>query len=163
MDDHRKQLAAELHAAIVASQLDRAMLQEGSCDWCGTGVSTIGDHQKVDGQLMCHPCHDEYFPESGGKEPTIKPIGFLGKDILAVERTEMNDTQLRSQNLAQRDRIEALENWIEAVISKPSMSREMRMEGLGLVEGRSPNTRLAVERICPSQSRGLEQSLEIER
>jgi len=169
----RKQLAAEFRAAIVASQLDRAMLQEGSCDWCGTGVSTIDDHQKVDGQLMCHPCHGEYFPESEmtgvNTEPPLKPRGFIGKDILATTETErsgekqMNNELLRAGYDAQQLRIEQLEAWIEQVVARPSMSRELRLQGLELVEARSPEIRLAVERICPSRSQGLEQTLEIER
>jgi hypothetical protein len=75
----------------------------------------------------------------------------------------MNDAMLRAGYEAQQLRIEELEAWVEQAISRPSMSRELRLQGLDLVEGRSPNTRLAVERICPSQSRGLEQTLEIER
>jgi hypothetical protein len=154
--ENRAELAGELREAIVVAQLERGLLQETSCDWCGADVQTTMDHQTVDRAPMCNPCHDEYFPESADKEPTIKPVGFIGKDILAVERKEMNDTQVRSQNVLQQDRIEQLESWIQEVISKPSMSREMRLQGLELVQERSSAIRLAVERICPSQSHGLE-------
>jgi len=174
--DDRVKLATEFRAAVVASQLERAMLQEGSCDLCGTGLSTIDDHEKVDDQLMCHPCHDEYFPESEkAAASTAQPLklrGFIGKDILATtetersndgENTQMNNELLRAGYDAQKLRIDQLEAWIEQVVTRPSMPRELRMHGLELVEARSPDIRLAVERICPQRSQGLGQSLELER
>jgi hypothetical protein len=129
-EDNRVELAAEFRAAIVASQLDRELLQEGS------------------------------------SEPRLKPRGFIGKDILATtenENTQMNDALLVSRYYSQQERIEQLESWIQEAITRPSMSRELRLEGLELVEARSPDIRLAVERICPSRSQGLGQTLEIER
>ena len=122
---------------------------------------------------MCNPCHDEYFPESAAsRAQPLKPRGFIGKDILATtesersdhgENTQMDNELLRAGYDAQQLRIEQLEAWIEQAITRPSMSRELRLQGLELIEARSPDIRLAVERICPQRSQGLGQSLELER
>jgi hypothetical protein len=64
---------------------------------------------------------------------------------------------------SKQQRIEQLEAWVAQAISKPSMPRELRLQGMDLVEARSPNVRQAVERICPSQSREMGRELEIER
>jgi hypothetical protein len=79
------------------------------------------------------------------------------------ENKQMNNELLRAGYDAQQLRIEQLEGWIQQSITRPSMSRELRLQGLELIEARSPEIRLAVERICPSRSHGLEQTLEIER
>jgi hypothetical protein len=60
-------------------------------------------------------------------------------------------------------RIQQLESWIELAISRPAMPRELRMEGLELVQDQSPMARQAVERICPSISREHGRELSIER
>jgi hypothetical protein len=62
-------------------------------------------------------------------------------------------------------RIQQLENWIASVITRPSMSRDLRLQGLEIVESKSldPSVREAVERICPRKTQGLERTLEIER
>ena len=60
---------------------------------------------------------------------------------------------LRAGYDAQAFRIEQLESWVIDAISKPAMPRELRMEGLELVQDKSPTARQAVERICPSISR----------
>ena len=75
--------------------------------------------------------------------------------------TQMNNELLRAGYDAQQLRIEQLEAWIEQSITRPSMSRELRLEGLEVVEARSPEVRLAVERICPQRTQGLGQTLEI--
>jgi hypothetical protein len=74
----------------------------------------------------------------------------------------MNDTQLRAGYEAQQLRIEQLESWVAEAISRPSMPRELRLQGLELVDARSATIRQAVERICP-RVQGLERTLEIER
>ncbi len=166
----KQTLAEEFRQAITTAELERPLLQETTCDWCGGDVQTTKDHQVVDLAPMCNPCHDEYFPESAAsRAQPLKPRGFIGKDILATidnersgENTQMNDAFLKAGYDAQQLRIEQLEAWIEQSITRPSMSRELRLEGLELVEARSPDIRLAVERICPSRSQGqsLEQSIE---
>jgi hypothetical protein len=167
----KQTLAEEFRQAITTAELERPLLQETTCDWCGTDIQTVDDHQTVDRAPMCNPCHDEYFPESAAsRAQPLKPRGFIGKDILATtetersgENTQMNDVLLKAGYDVQQLRIEQLEAWIEQSITRPSMSRELRLEGLELVEARSPDIRLAVERICPSRSQGLGQTLEIER
>jgi hypothetical protein len=77
--------------------------------------------------------------------------------------TNMNDELLRAGYEAQQARIEELESWIEQAVTRPSMPRELRLQGLELVEAKSPDIRRAVERICPTRVQGLEHSLEIER
>jgi hypothetical protein len=74
----------------------------------------------------------------------------------------MNEALLVSRYYSQQERIEQLESWIQEAITRPSMSRELRLEGLELVEARSQDIRLAVERICPTRSQGqsLEQTIE---
>ena len=72
---------------------------------------------------------------------------------------------------ALEQRIEQLESWIEQVITRPAMPRELRLQGLQLVESKwmeevqdkSADIRKAVERICPEQGRELGHTLEIER
>jgi hypothetical protein len=70
---------------------------------------------------------------------------------------------LRAGYEAQSLRVQQLESWVIEVISKPAMPRELRMEGLELVQDISPTARQAVERICPSLSRSQGRELEIER
>jgi len=171
--NNRVELAAEFRAAIVAAELERVLPDGRSCDWCGTDLYTVDDHKTVDREPMCNPCHDEYFPESAAsKEQPLKPRGFIGRDILATienersndgEKTQMNNELLRAGYDAQQLRIEQLESWIEQSITRPSMSRELRLQGLELIEARSPEVRLAVERICPQRTQWLGQTLEIER
>lgn len=65
-------------------------------------------------------------------------------------------------------RIEQLEAWVSEVISRPSMSRETRWQGLEMLENAktlSPKVRKAVERICPlkptiTREWNLEQTIE---
>jgi hypothetical protein len=71
----------------------------------------------------------------------------------------MDNAFLQQGYAAQQQQIERLESWVMEAISRPSMPRELRLEGLGLVEDRSPTARQAVERICPRM--GLEQGLEL--
>ena len=75
----------------------------------------------------------------------------------------MNDSLLKAGYDEQKLRIERLESWVAEAISKPSMSREMRLQGLDLVDALGPNLRQSVERICPTRVQGLELNLEIER
>jgi hypothetical protein len=49
------------------------------------------------------------------------------------------------------------------VISRPSMPRELRMEGLELVGAERPDIRQSVERICPSRGHEMGRELSIER
>jgi hypothetical protein len=70
------------------------------------------------------------------------------------ENTQMNNELLRAGYDAQQLRIEQLEAWIEQVVARPSMSRELRLDGLELVEARSPDIRLAVERIARAGLKG---------
>jgi erythromycin esterase-like protein len=71
----------------------------------------------------------------------------------------MNDTSYLAA------RIEQLESWVAEAITRPSMSRERRLQGLDILEAQSlnPSVRQAVERICPRQAQSMERSLEIER
>lgn len=72
---------------------------------------------------------------------------------------QMND-ELQAQVSAQETRIERLEAWILEVITKPSMSRQHRLEGLDLLSPVDHRVRQSVERICtPSQGISLEQGL----
>jgi hypothetical protein len=75
----------------------------------------------------------------------------------------MNDNLLKASYDEQKLRIQQLESWVSEVISRPSMSRELRMEGLELVEVQRPDVRQSVERICPSRGREMGRELEIER
>jgi hypothetical protein len=70
---------------------------------------------------------------------------------------------LRAGNSAQHLRIQQLESWVIEAISKPAMPRELRIEGLEMVQDISPTARQAVERICPSMSRSQGRELEIQR
>jgi hypothetical protein len=74
-----------------------------------------------------------------------------------------DNAMLRAGYDAQALRIEQLESWVSEAISKPAMPRELRLEGLELVQDRSPTARQAVERICPSMSRSQGRELEISR
>jgi hypothetical protein len=61
-------------------------------------------------------------------------------------------------------RLEQLEAWVSEVISRPSMSREMRWRGLEMLEEAraiNPEVRKSVERICPK--RLIEHGLELEQ
>ncbi len=53
------ELSDEFRAAIVAAQLDRVLPEANTCDWCGRDLCTIDDHEMIDRQAMCNPCHDE--------------------------------------------------------------------------------------------------------
>jgi hypothetical protein len=75
----------------------------------------------------------------------------------------MDNAFLRAGYDAQSLRVQQLESWIIEAISKPAMPRELRMEGLEMVQDISPTARLAVERICPSMSRSQGRELEISR
>jgi hypothetical protein len=87
------------------------------------------------------------------------PNGYRAENTTNEKEKQMDNSFLRAGYEAQQLRIDQLEAYVAEVISKPSMSREMRMEGLSMVEDRSPMARQAVERICPP--RGLEQGLEL--
>jgi hypothetical protein len=137
------ELANEFRAAAVAAQLEHVLPEPTSCDWCGTDVETTHDHHVIDKQQMCNPCFDQYFPDENNDRTT-----------------NMNDAALLRSYYSQQDRIQQLESWIAEVISKPALSREMRWQGLELVEGLSPDIRLAVERICPTRSQDLTHTLE---
>jgi len=141
------ELANEFRAAAVAAQLEHVLPEPTSCDWCGTDVETTHDHHVIDKQPMCNPCFDQYFPDENNDR-----------------NTDMNDAALLRSYYSQQDRIQQLESWIAEVISKPALSRELRLQGLELVEGLSADIRPAVERICPPRVQGhshtLEQSLE---
>lgn len=89
---------------------------------------------------------------------------------------QMDDASLKAGYYALAERIEKLESFIQELITKPSMSREMRTQGLELVEqgyrlqnptanvlNPCPNVREAVERICPPRSQELGLELSIER
>jgi hypothetical protein len=74
------------------------------------------------------------------------------------------DNTVQGAALSAKDlRIQQMESWIIEAISKPSMPRELRMEGLEMVQDISPTARQAVERICPSLSRSQGRELSIER
>jgi hypothetical protein len=75
----------------------------------------------------------------------------------------MDNEFLRAGNTAQTLRIQQLESWVIEAISKPAMPRELRMEGLEMVQDISPTARQAVERICPSINRSQGRELEIQR
>jgi hypothetical protein len=75
----------------------------------------------------------------------------------------MDNQLLRAGYDEQKLQIQRLESWVAEVIARPAMSRELRMEGLELVEAQHPDVRQSVERICPSQSREMGRELEIER
>jgi hypothetical protein len=81
------------------------------------------------------------------------------------DRQTHKDQFLRDSYEIGERRIEALQSWITAAISQPAMSREHRLQGLEIIEERSPSQflRIAVERICPSQSVEQGQELEIQR
>lgn len=81
------------------------------------------------------------------------------------DKQTLNNEFLRDSYAIAQRRIAQLETWITEAIIKPSMSREMRLEGLEIVEAMNPSqsARLAVERICPTRTQGLEHTLEIER
>jgi hypothetical protein len=74
-----------------------------------------------------------------------------------------DNAMLRAGYDAQSLRLQQLESWVIEAISKPAMPRELRMEGLELVQDISPTARQAVERICPSMSRAQGRELLIER
>jgi hypothetical protein len=77
----------------------------------------------------------------------------------------MDDALLKAGYAAQQKRIEQLESWVIEAIGRPSMPRDLRLQGLEIIEERgvSPEVSQAVERICPTRTQGLERSLEIER
>jgi hypothetical protein len=75
----------------------------------------------------------------------------------------MDNAFLRAGYDAQQLRIDALESWVAEAIAKPSMTREMRLQGLELVEAQRPYVKQSVERICPSRSLEQGRFLEIER
>jgi hypothetical protein len=75
----------------------------------------------------------------------------------------MDNELLRAGNSAKDLRMQQMESWIIEAISKPAMPRELRMEGLEMVQDISPMKLKAVEKICPSLSRSHGRELEIER
>jgi hypothetical protein len=75
----------------------------------------------------------------------------------------IDNAMLRAGYDAQSLRVQQLESWVIEAISKPSMPRAMRMEGLELVRDISPTARQAVERICPSRNQEMGRELSIER
>jgi hypothetical protein len=58
--------------------------------------------------------------------------------------TTMDNVFLRAGYDAQSLRVQQLESWVIEAISKPAMPRELRIEGLGLVQDISPTARQAV-------------------
>jgi hypothetical protein len=83
--------------------------------------------------------------------------GFEQLDHAMNEHAE--NGLLAAQVSAQETRIERLEAWILEVITKPSMPRELRLEGLDLMAPASREVHQAVERVCPTQN----QSQQMER
>jgi hypothetical protein len=74
------------------------------------------------------------------------------------------DNTVQRAALSEKDlRLQQMESWIIEAISKPAMPRELRLEGLEMVQDISPTARQAVERICPSMSRSQGRELQIER
>jgi hypothetical protein len=116
---------------------------------------------------------------AAGREERMRDMAATTSKIISVDRVQIcegqpgfernsiynprNDETLEAAYDAQKLRIERLESWVAEAISKPSMPRELRLEGLELVGAERPDVRQSVERICPSKSQGLERSLEIER
>jgi hypothetical protein len=116
---------------------------------------------------------------ASGREERMREMAATTSKIISVNRVQicegqpgferniiynpMNDETLEAAYDAQKLRIDRLEAWVAEAISKPSMPRSLRMEGLELVGAERPDVRAAVERICPSRSQGLERQLEIER
>jgi hypothetical protein len=81
-----------------------------------------------------------------------------------VDNMQTLDNSVQGTALSAKDlRIQQMESWIVEAISRPAMPRELRMEGLEMVQDISPTARQAVERICPSMSRSQGRELEIER
>ena len=87
----------------------------------------------------------------------------MSDDMHWSELRPGKDTALQAGYDAKQQRIDQLEAWVAEAISRPSMPRELRLQGLDLVEARQPGVRQFVERICPSQSRDMGRELEIER
>jgi hypothetical protein len=80
------------------------------------------------------------------------------------ETMQTLDNTVQGAALSAKDlRIQQMESWIVEAISRPAMPRELRMEGLEMVQDISPTARQAVERICPSLSRSQGRELSIER
>lgn len=83
-----------------------------------------------------------------------------GKNIMS---DDIHFSEFNSVVDAKQQRIDRLEAWVAEAISKPSMPRELLLQGMDLIEAQRPDVRQSVERICPSRAQRLERSLEIER
>jgi hypothetical protein len=95
----------------------------------------------------------------GDREPKSEHTNTREGDNMQT----LDNTVQRAALSAKDLRIQQMESWIVEAISKPAMPRELRMEGLEMVQDISPTARQAVERICPSLSRSQGRELEIER
>jgi hypothetical protein len=116
---------------------------------------------------------------AAGREERMREMAETTSKIISVDRVQicegqpgferniiynpMNDETLEAAYDAQKLRIERLESWVSEAISRPSMPRELRMEGLELVGAERPDVRQSVERICPSLGHEMGRQLEIER
>jgi hypothetical protein len=60
---YRVELAREFREAIDA--LQGAMVGP-TCDQCGADLNTFNDYKTVDDQILCAPCHRDFFPEERG-------------------------------------------------------------------------------------------------
>jgi hypothetical protein len=107
-----------------------------------------------------------------GREERMRDMAQTTSKIISVDRTytnreqkqsQMNDALLQAGYDAKQQRIDRLESWVAEAISKPSMPRELRMEGLELVGAERPDIRQSVERICPSRGHEMGRELSIER
>jgi hypothetical protein len=128
--------------------------------------------------------HEEQMLEharkyAAGREERMREMAATTSKIISADRVQivagqpgferniiynpMKDETLEAAYDAQTRRIERLEAWVSEAISKPSMPRELRLEGLELVGAERPDVRQSVERICPSQGRDLGRELSIER
>jgi hypothetical protein len=116
---------------------------------------------------------------AAGREERMREMAATTSKIISVDRVQivagqpgferniiynpMKDETLEAAYDAKQQRIERLEAWVAEAISKPSMPRELRMEGLDLVGAERPDIRQSVERICPSRDMSQGMSLELER
>lgn len=120
---------------------------------------SLGFHGPEDPDKMSHSedmleYARKYAAQSANREQRVFSV--------IKESHQMND-DLKAQVSAQENRIERLEAWILEVISKPYMPRELRLEGMEIMNPVSAEVKKSVERICPTQSleMGREQSIDL--